>query len=34
MGKIDSTNGEAHTKVGGEILRKHKMHEVIINTAE
>lgn len=34
IGKIDSTNGEAHTKVGGEILRKHKMHEVIINTAE
>jgi len=34
IGKIDSWNGEAHTKVGAEILRKHKMHEVIINTAE
>ncbi len=34
IGKIDAGNGEAHTKVGAEILRKHKMHEVIINTAE
>lgn len=34
IGKIDSTSGEAHTKVGAEILRKHKMHEVIVNTAE
>jgi len=34
IGKIDSTSGEAHTKVWAEILRKHKMHEVIINTAE
>lgn len=34
IGKIDSTNGEAHTKIGAEILRKYKMHEIIINTAE
>lgn len=32
--KIDSTNGEAHTKIWAELLRKHKMHEVIVNTAE
>jgi ribonuclease Y len=34
IGKIDSTSGEAHTKIGAEILRKHKMHECIINCAE
>lgn len=34
IGKIDAGNGEAHTKVGAELLRKHKMHEVLINTAE
>jgi len=34
IGKIDSTSWEAHTKVGAEILRKHKMNECIINTAE
>ncbi len=34
IGKIDAGNGEAHTKVGAEILRKHKMHDVIVNTAE
>lgn len=34
IGKIDSTSGEAHTKIGAEILRKYKMHEVIINAAE
>lgn len=34
IGKIEAGNGEAHTKVGAEILRKHKMHDIIINTAE
>jgi len=34
IGKIEAWNGEAHTKVGGQILRKHKMHDVIVNTAE
>lgn len=34
IGKIESGNGEAHTKVWAEILRKHKMHEIIVNTAE
>lgn len=34
IGKIEAGNGEAHTKVGAEILRKHKMHDVIVNTAE
>jgi len=34
IGKIEAWNGEAHTKVWAEILRKHKMHEVIVNTAE
>jgi len=34
IGKIEAGNGQAHTKVGAEILRKHKMHDVIINTAE
>ena len=34
IGKIESGNGEAHTKTGGEFLRKHKMHDVIVNTAE
>lgn len=34
IGKIEAWNGEAHTKVGAEILRKHKMHDCIVNTAE
>jgi ribonuclease Y len=34
IGKIDAGNGEAHTKVGAEILKKHKMHDCIVNTAE
>lgn len=34
IGKIDSSNGEAHTKIWAEILRKYKMHDCIINTAE
>ncbi len=34
IGKIEAWNGEAHTKVWAEILRKHKMHDVIVNTAE
>ena len=32
--KIDSWNGEAHTKVWWEILRKHNMHAIVVNTAE
>lgn len=34
IGKIEAGNGEAHTKAGAEFLRKHKMHDVIVNTAE
>ncbi|USN55312.1 MAG: DUF3552 domain-containing protein [Candidatus Peribacteria bacterium] len=34
IGKIEAGNGEAHTKVGAEILRKYKVHDCIINTAE
>ncbi len=34
IGKIESGNGEAHTRTGAEFLRKHKMHDVIVNTAE
>lgn len=34
IGKIDAWNGEAHTKIGAEILRKYKMNDCIINTAE
>ena len=34
IGKIEAGNGETHTKVGAEFLRKHKMHDVIVNTAE
>lgn len=34
IGKIDAGSGEAHTKVGAEILKKHNMHDVIVNTAE
>ncbi len=34
IGKIEAWNGEAHTKAWAEFLRKHKMHDVIVNTAE
>lgn len=34
IGKIDAGNGEAHTKIWAELLRKYKMHECIVNTAE
>lgn len=34
IGKIEAGSGQAHTAVGAEILRKYKMHDVIINTAE
>lgn len=34
IGKIDATTGEWHAKIGAEILRKHKMHDIIVNTAE
>ena len=34
IGKIEAWNWEAHTKVWAEILRKHKMHDIIVNTAE
>jgi len=34
IGKIEAGNGETHTKVWAAFLRKHKMHDVIINTAE
>lgn len=34
IGKIEAGNGEAHTKAGWEFLRKHKMHDIIVNTAE
>jgi len=34
IGKIEAGNGEAHTKAGADFLRKHKMHDVIVNTAE
>ena len=34
IGKIEWWNGEAHTRVWAEYLRKHKMHDVIVNTAE
>jgi ribonuclease Y len=32
--KIDSTSGEWHAKIGADILRKHGMHDIIVNTAE
>ena len=32
--KIEAWNWEAHTKAWGEFLRKHKMNDVIVNTAE
>ncbi len=32
--KIEAGNGEAHTKAWAEFLRKHKMNDVIVNTAE
>lgn len=32
--KIEAWNGEAHTKAWAEFLRKHKMNDVIVNTAE
>lgn len=34
IGKIDATTWEWHAKIGAEILRKHKMHDIIVNTAE
>ncbi len=34
IGKIEAGNGEAHTKAWWEFLRKHKMHDIIVNTAE
>lgn len=34
IGKIDAGNGEAHTKIGAEILKKYKMNDCIVNTAE
>ncbi len=34
IGKIEAGNGEAHTKAWAEFLRKHKMHDIIVNTAE
>lgn len=34
IGKIDAWNWEWHAKVWADFLRKHKMHPVVINTAE
>lgn len=34
IGKIATENGQSHTKVGADILRKYGFDEVIINTAE
>lgn len=34
IGKIAAENGQPHTKVGADILRKYGFDEVIINTAE
>jgi len=34
IGKIATENGQAHTKVGADILRKYGFDEIIINTAE
>ncbi len=34
IGKIATENGQSHTKVGADILRKYGFDEIIINTAE
>ncbi len=34
IGKIATENGQSHTKVGADILRKYGFDEVIVNTAE
>ena len=34
IGKIATENGQAHTKVGADILRKYWFDEVVVNTAE
>lgn len=34
IGKVIATTGESHTALGADALRKHGMHEDIINAAE
>lgn len=34
IGKIATENGQSHTKVGADILRKYGFDEIIVNTAE
>jgi len=34
IGKVIAATGESHTKIGADTLRKHAMHEIIVNAAE